>query len=93
MNAILITLNVIVLATLAALAYEWRPALFAYLIVGPFSLLSLWGISKGGVSARTIFVTTTAVDETVDLADLDQGAGQFVTWLGLRFLQGSIGSQ
>jgi len=61
MNAILITLNVIVLATLAALAYEWRPALFAYLIVGPFSLLSLWGISKGGVSARTIFVTTTAV--------------------------------
>ena len=61
MNAILITLNVIVLASLAALGYNWPPALFAYLVVGPFSVLSLWGISKGDVSARTIFVTTTVV--------------------------------
>lgn len=61
MNAILITLNVIVLLALAALGYEWPPALFAYLVVGPFSVLSLWGISKGEVSARTIFVTTAVV--------------------------------
>jgi hypothetical protein len=61
MNAILITLNVIVLLCLAALGYEWPPALFAFLVVGPFSALSLWGISSGDVSARTIFVTTTVV--------------------------------
>ena len=61
MNAILITLNIIVLASLGALGYEWPPAFFAYLIVGPFSILSLWGLSKGEVSARTIFVTTAVV--------------------------------
>ena len=61
MNAILITLNVIVLLSLAAIGYQWPPALFAYLVVGPFALLSLWGVSKGEVSARTIFVTTAVV--------------------------------
>ncbi|MBJ21315.1 MAG: FMN-binding glutamate synthase family protein [bacterium] len=61
MNAILITLNVIVLASLAALGSVWSPALFAYLIVGPFAVLSLWGVSKGDISARTIFVTTAVV--------------------------------
>ena len=59
MNAILITINVVVLLCLAALGYQWPPALFAFLIVGPFSILSFWGISSGDVSARTIFVTTT----------------------------------
>lgn len=61
MGAILITLNVIILSSLALLGYQWPPALFAFLVVGPFSLLSLWGISSGDVSARTIFVTTAAV--------------------------------
>ncbi len=61
MNAILVTLNVIVLASLAAIGHQWAPALYAFLIVGPFSVLSLWGISRGEVSARTIFVTTTVV--------------------------------
>jgi glutamate synthase domain-containing protein 2 len=58
MNPILITLNIILLASLGALGYEWPPALFAFLIVGPLSVLSVWGASGGGVSARTIFVTT-----------------------------------
>jgi glutamate synthase domain-containing protein 2 len=58
MNPILITLNIILLASLGALGYEWPPALFAFLIVGPLSVLSVWGTSGGGVSARTIFVTT-----------------------------------
>lgn len=61
MNAILTTLNVIVLASIAAIGTQWPPAFFAYLLVGPLSILSLWGISKGDISARTIFVTTAAV--------------------------------
>jgi glutamate synthase domain-containing protein 2 len=61
MNAILITVNVIILLSLGAIGYEWPPALFAYLVVLPFSVLSLWGISSGEISARTIFVTTAAV--------------------------------
>ena len=60
MNPILITFNIILLAGLGALGYEWPPALFAFLIVGPLSVLSIWGASGGGVSARTIFVTTSA---------------------------------
>jgi len=60
MNPILITLNIVLLAGLGALGYEWPPALFAFLIVGPLSVLSIWGASGGGVSARTIFVTTSA---------------------------------
>ena len=35
MNAILITLNIIVLSSLGALAFMWPPALFAFLVVGP----------------------------------------------------------
>jgi hypothetical protein len=46
MNAILITLNVVVLSGLAALSFVWPPALFAFLIVGPLSLLSFWWISS-----------------------------------------------
>ncbi|MFT5444289.1 MAG: glutamate synthase domain-containing protein 2 [Myxococcota bacterium] len=61
MNAILITLNIIVLSSLAALATQWPPALFAFLIVGPLSILSIWGISSNGVSARVIFVSTSAL--------------------------------
>ena len=61
MNAILITLNIIVLSSLGALAIEWPPALFAFLVVGPLSILSIWGISQGGVSARQIFGTTAAI--------------------------------
>jgi glutamate synthase domain-containing protein 2 len=61
MNAILITLNIIVLSTLGALAIEWPPALFAFLFVGPLSIISIWGISKGGLSARMIFVSTAAI--------------------------------
>jgi glutamate synthase domain-containing protein 2 len=61
MNAILITLNIIVLSALAALAIEWPPALFAFLLVGPISIISIWGISKGGLSARLIFVSTAAI--------------------------------
>ncbi len=61
MKAILITLNVIVLASLGALGYEWPPALFAFLVVGPLSLLSLWSATNGELSARTIFVMTAAI--------------------------------
>ena len=61
MGAILITLNVSVLAALALLGLNWPPAFFAFLIVGPLSVLSLWGISSGDVSARTIFVSTAAI--------------------------------
>jgi hypothetical protein len=46
MKAILITLNIIVLSALAALAIEWPPALFAFLLVGPISIISIWGISR-----------------------------------------------
>lgn len=60
MGAILITLNVSVLSALALLGWQWPPAFFAFLIVGPLSVLSLWGISSGDVSARTIFVSTAA---------------------------------
>jgi hypothetical protein len=58
MSAILITLNVVVLSSLGALAFIWPPALFAFLLVGPLSILSFWGISSSGLSARTIFVST-----------------------------------
>ena len=61
MNPILITLNIILIASLAALGYQWPPALFAFLIIGPLSILSFWGASAGGVSARAIFVTTSTV--------------------------------
>ena len=61
MNAVLITINIIVLSTLGALAVEWPPALFAFLVVGPLSIISIWGISKGGLSARMIFVWTSAL--------------------------------
>ena len=61
MNAILITLNIILISSLGALAVNWPPALFAFLIVGPLSLLSIWGVSKGGISARTVFVSTAAL--------------------------------
>ncbi len=61
MNAILYTLNIIILSSLVALGLQWPPALFAFLVVGPLSILSVWGISNGGVSARTIFVTMAAV--------------------------------
>ena len=61
MNAILITLNIIILSSLAALGVQWPPAFFAFLLIGPLALLSVWSISKGGVSARTIFGTTAAV--------------------------------
>ncbi|MEM9174184.1 MAG: FMN-binding glutamate synthase family protein [Myxococcota bacterium] len=61
MGAILITLNGSVLIALALLSAQWPPALFAFLVVGPLSLLSLWSISSGDVSARTIFVSTVAI--------------------------------
>ncbi|MAG31195.1 MAG: FMN-binding glutamate synthase family protein [Deltaproteobacteria bacterium] len=61
MNAILITLNAVLLSSLAALGYLWPPALFAFLIVGPLSIVSIWNISRGGVSARAIFVNTAAI--------------------------------
>ncbi len=61
MKAILITLNVVVLSSLAVLSRYWHPALFAFLIVGPLSLLSLWSVSRSGISVRTIFVATAAV--------------------------------
>lgn len=61
MHAILITLNVIVISGLIALSREWPPALFAFLIVGPLSLISIWWTSSGGISARTIFVSTAAL--------------------------------
>ncbi len=60
MNTILITLNIILISGLIALGREWPPALFAFLIVGPLSLISIWWTSNGGVSARTIFVSTAA---------------------------------
>lgn len=61
MNAILITLNIIVLSCLGALGFKWPPALFAFLVVGPLSIISIRGISKGGLSARLIFISTTAI--------------------------------
>ena len=42
MQSILVTLNVIVIAGLIALAQIWPPALFAFLVVGPLSVLSIW---------------------------------------------------
>ena len=60
MSALLVTLNVILLSCLGSLALVWPPALFAFLFVGPLSILSFWGISKGDVSARTIFLSTAA---------------------------------
>jgi len=61
MNAILIVLNIIVLSILAVLGAKWPPALFAFVLVFPLALLSLWSITKRGVSARTIFGTTAVV--------------------------------
>jgi len=61
MSAILITLNVILLAGLIALAFVWPPALFSFLVVGPLSILCFWSLSRGEVSARTIFVSTAAL--------------------------------
>ena len=61
MQSILVTLNVIVIAGLIALAQIWPPALFAFLVVGPLSVLSIWSVSKGGVSARSIFVSSACV--------------------------------
>lgn len=58
MRAIIVTLNVVVLSSLFALGRLWPPAFFALLVIGPLSLLSVWTVSKGGVSVRTIFVTT-----------------------------------
>lgn len=58
MKAIIVTLNVIVLSGLLALGRHWPPAFFAMLVIGPLSLLSVWTVSKSGVSVRTIFVTT-----------------------------------
>lgn len=61
MNAILITLNIIVLSCLVALGLRWPPALFAFLVVGPLSIVSIWGIWNGGLSARLIFISTAAI--------------------------------
>ncbi len=61
MKAILITGIIIVASCLAVLAWVWPPALFAFLIVGPLAVLSVWGISGGELSARDIFVWTAAV--------------------------------
>ena len=58
MQSILVTLNVIVIAGLIVLAQIWPPALFAFLVVGPLSVLSIWSVSKGGVSARSSFVSS-----------------------------------
>ncbi len=83
MGAILITLNVSVLSALALLGWQWPPAFFAFLIVGPLSVLSLWGISSGDVSARTIFVSTAAIS-IGGIATL----GYFwpVSWYGLLLI-------
>lgn len=64
MNATIVTLNVIVLSTLGALGYQWPPALFAFLIVGPISVLSIRRTTRGLVSARVIFVTTATIAVT-----------------------------
>ncbi|MEZ4282176.1 MAG: FMN-binding glutamate synthase family protein [Myxococcota bacterium] len=65
MNAILVTLNIILFSSLVALGLQWPPALFAFLVVGPLSLLSIRRLFSGGVSARVIFGTTAAVAITV----------------------------
>jgi len=61
MNAILLTLNIIIFSSLVALGLQWPPALFAFLVVGPLSLLSIRRLFSGGASARVIFGTTAAV--------------------------------
>ena len=61
MKSILVTLNIIVVAGLIALGQVWPPALFAFLVVGPLSVLSIWSVSKGGVSVRSIFVSSACV--------------------------------
>ena len=61
MHAILITLNIIVISGLVVLSREWPPALFAFLVVGPLSLISIWWAFSGGISARAIFVSTAAL--------------------------------
>ena len=61
MNVILIAANVILFSIIAILGSQWPPVLFILLIVGPMSILSIWGSSKGSVSARAIFVTTSVI--------------------------------
>ena len=61
MRAILLTLNLILLGSLVALGLQWPPALFSLLVIGPLSVLSIWSVSQGRLSARAIFVSTAAV--------------------------------
>ncbi|MBW1844975.1 MAG: FMN-binding glutamate synthase family protein [Deltaproteobacteria bacterium] len=68
MNAILITLNIIVLSCLVALGLQWPQAFFALLVVGPLSILSTWGIWHVGLSARLIFISTAAIALTTVIA-------------------------
>jgi glutamate synthase domain-containing protein 2 len=58
MPAVLITLNLTLLLTLAVIGYQWPPALFALLFVGPLSILSVSRAIRGHVSARAVFVAT-----------------------------------
>ena len=61
MNLILIFANVILLSIIGLMGSQWPPVLFAFLIVGPISILSVWSTSSGSISARSIFVTTAVI--------------------------------
>jgi glutamate synthase domain-containing protein 2 len=61
MSVILIAANVILLSIIGVVGSQWPPVLFAYLIVGPISILSVWSTSSGSISARAIFVTTAVI--------------------------------
>jgi glutamate synthase domain-containing protein 2 len=58
MPALLIALNATLLLSLVVLGYQWPPALFSLLFIGPLSILSLSRAIRGHVSARAIFVAT-----------------------------------
>jgi len=58
MPALVITLNLTLLLSLAVLGYQWPPAFFALLFLGPLSILSLSRAIRGHISARAVFVAT-----------------------------------
>ena len=61
MRAAFVAINLAVVLALAALATQWPPAGFAFLLVGPLMLLGTRSVFAGALSARALFVTTACV--------------------------------
>ena len=72
MRSVLLTFFVIMIAAVAAIATQWPPAAFAYLVLIPLALQGLRHLppGRGRVSVRGIFVLTTglAITATVTFA-------------------------